>query len=409
MYLSFVGIGSFRNFKDRTFSLSEDFNLIIGENNSGKTNLLEAAGTALSEMLGKAGASAGGGSDLPENDRRIYLSLEWDEDVSFEWAVGATGPKPAPTDEDDDEENEDDTVDPIATFEDALRAGKPLPVAAYYASRCDVPAEPSRGRGTRLDGYVDALDARRNRHLIFTKVAEMLGGQGSEREQILHALEQALSACAYATDPVKLSALGGRACISVDRGKPRELAEESGGALRLASIAADLAYRCCVLNPMFGSEAPRKTSGIVLIDYLEEQLHPRVQRSVVEDLRAAFPQMQFIATSQSPFIIQSVASGTILDLDGHDTSEAADLSIEDIAEGIMGVRIPQRSKRYLDMNAAAKEAAKLIRSADSASEEKRAQIRARLDQLSMPFSTNQAFHAFIEMERLEAGLESEHE
>ena len=56
------------------------------------------------------------------------------------------------------------------------------------------------------------------------------------------------------------------------------------------------------------------------------------------------------------------------------------------------------------MNAAAKKAAALIRSADAASEDERSRIRDELNRLSMPFSNNQAFHAFLSMERLEAGL-----
>jgi len=46
--------------------------------------------------------------------------------------------------------------------------------------------------------------------------------------------------------------------------------------------------------------------GIVLIDSLEEHLHPRWQRTIVNDLNKVFPDLQFIITTHSPL----VAAGT---------------------------------------------------------------------------------------------------
>lgn len=51
---------------------------------------------------------------------------------------------------------------------------------------------------------------------------------------------------------------------------------------------------------------PQAVRGIVLIDELEQHLHVTWQRRVVDQLRAAFPGVQFIATTHSPFIAASV-------------------------------------------------------------------------------------------------------
>ena len=51
---------------------------------------------------------------------------------------------------------------------------------------------------------------------------------------------------------------------------------------------------------------PDEVRGIVLIDELEQHLHVTWQRCVVERLRSAFPQVQFVATTHSPFIAASV-------------------------------------------------------------------------------------------------------
>lgn len=46
--------------------------------------------------------------------------------------------------------------------------------------------------------------------------------------------------------------------------------------------------------------------GIVLIDEIEQHLHPRWQEKIIDDLRRLFPHVQFIATSHSPLIASSV-------------------------------------------------------------------------------------------------------
>lgn len=51
---------------------------------------------------------------------------------------------------------------------------------------------------------------------------------------------------------------------------------------------------------------PSKIRGIVFIDELDQHLHPRWQESIVDELRGIFPNVQFIATTHSPLIASSV-------------------------------------------------------------------------------------------------------
>lgn len=159
----------------------------------------------------------------------------------------------------------------------------------------------------------------------------------------------------------------------------------------------------------------------MLVDEMDLHLHPKWQRRVVRDLKRAFPKIQFVGSTHSPFILQSLEPGEVIDLDQPRKTLNLDLvpdgiatpgpkqdfsnrSIEDIVERVMGVPLPQRSERYQRMYDTAKEYYKVLEQAKEADEGTRQELKARLDELSAPFSDNVGYHAFLEMERLAAGM-----
>ena len=58
---------------------------------------------------------------------------------------------------------------------------------------------------------------------------------------------------------------------------------------------------------------------------------------IVHDLKTAFPNLQFIATTHSPFIVQSLSANELINLDSLTDSNPSDLSIEEVSTHIMGV------------------------------------------------------------------------
>jgi len=162
-------------------------------------------------------------------------------------------------------------------------------------------------------------------------------------------------------------------------------------------------YRAVVLNPHLGVNAPQETSGVVLIDEIDLHLHPKWQRRVVEDLKRTFPQIQFIATTHSPFIIQSLRPDELINLDNRD-GEYYNKSIEDIAEDVMGVELPQQSERWKKMMQAAEKYYQVLEQAKNASEAEIEKLKEKLDELSMPYSDDPAYQGFLKMERLARGL-----
>jgi predicted ATP-binding protein involved in virulence len=56
-------------------------------------------------------------------------------------------------------------------------------------------------------------------------------------------------------------------------------------------------------------------SGIVLIDEIETHLHVELQRKVLPFLSKMFPNIQFIITTHSPFVISSLENTVVYDLE----------------------------------------------------------------------------------------------
>jgi predicted ATPase len=177
----------------------------------------------------------------------------------------------------------------------------------------------------------------------------------------------------------------------------------SDGERSLAAITTDIAQRLVLLNEDVDNPLTAGT-GVVLIDELDLHLHPQWQRTVVEGLRSAFPNLQFICSTHSLFLIQSQRTGNLIRLDnvGDEERPAESFhqkSIEDIAEEVQGVEIPQKSKRYVDMMAAAEAYYTLLRQpAANAADLNR--LKLQLDELAAPFSDDPAFQAFLKQQRM---------
>jgi predicted ATP-binding protein involved in virulence len=177
----------------------------------------------------------------------------------------------------------------------------------------------------------------------------------------------------------------------------------SDGQKRIAGIFCELALRCATLNSHLGDRCIDETPGIVTIDELDLHLHPQWQRTLIGDLVRTFPKLQFITASHSPFLLQAAFEhGKVLDVSKGEFVEPMDRSIEDIAESVMGIAMPQRSRRFLELKAKAQEFYELLE-ATPVDEQQRAELKARLDEAMVPFANDPAAAAWLDQRRLAAG------
>jgi predicted ATP-dependent endonuclease of OLD family len=78
--------------------------------------------------------------------------------------------------------------------------------------------------------------------------------------------------------------------------------------------------------------------GIVLIDEIETHLHLELQRLILPFLTRVFPNIQFIVTTHSPFVISSIPNAVVFDLERKIRMEnLTEYSYEALAEGYFKV------------------------------------------------------------------------
>lgn len=111
----------------------------------------------------------------------------------------------------------------------------------------------------------------------------------------------------------------------------------SGG----VSAVIDLAWQIFMFQPS-------KANFVVTLDEPENHLHPALQRTVLSNLLSAFPQVQFVVATHSPFIVGSVPDSAVYALAYDDTnsvvSHLLDMpnkagSANDILREVLGVDI----------------------------------------------------------------------
>jgi predicted ATP-binding protein involved in virulence len=279
--------------------------------------------------------------------------------------------------------NRADDQAPLAVYYTTDRAGFRLPKRLPTSLPRDQALAYVRALRSRVVDYRDFMA----RYRVWTEV------EGQPRSVEAFGTALAVFLDGFSQPQVEDSPLR----LTVTKGTQRlSLEQLSDGERSLLAIVADLVRRLSLANPAI--ENPLHGAGVVLIDEIELHLHPTWQRTVVEKLRTTFPNVQFIATTHSPFVLQSLRPGELINLDPDEFGEYADKSIEDIAENVMGVDVPQKSERYRQMMNVAEAYFRLLREPGAIAANVDL-MEQRLNELAAPFSDDPAFQALLKLER----------
>ncbi len=343
MRITTLDIENFKKFDKLTLELNEAFTLLVGENGSGKTTVLDALAVALG-LWHKAAPGSGWRNILAEEIRiepvragdRVVFEPRLPSKVSVKGTIGSKvnlswtrmvrqgGTRTTNAEARDAEA----AITELAQLAEQQRA--PLPVLAYYgagrawlATNKRPPASPSQKKPSRLDAYHHCLDPRINDKKLnewFLFEAAASNGQGRPG---LRAVTDAVLGCVADADRLRYDGDLKEIVLSIG-GVEQPFYNLSAGQRMMLALVADLAIKAVMLNSyLLGDSVPpirvlNETPGVVLIDELDVHLHPRWQRRVVADLQRTFPRIQFICTSHSPQVIGELPRDQIRLL--HDTT-----------------------------------------------------------------------------------------
>lgn len=90
--------------------------------------------------------------------------------------------------------------------------------------------------------------------------------------------------------------------------------ELSDGYSSILSILCDLILKIDKNRAIVCRDYEFDTEGIVLIDNIEANLHVELQKRILPFLVDLFPNIQFIVTTNSPFVLNSINDVIIYDL-----------------------------------------------------------------------------------------------
>lgn len=431
MRLDHIKLENFACFESASLDLAHRFNLIVGDNAKGKTSWLNGISVGIGAILPELPYAAQptgirkdfahartirfGDSITVERQYPVVVDCDGQFDGKpLQWCRDLLGEKGR-------------TSSQYAS--DIRRVGKRLAKSVQMAEPVVLPVLSFYGTGrlhvqkkqrqvstlkpdSRFMGYLDCLDPASDakRLLSWFKTQELAALQQGKPISSLEACRAAILSCIPDATKVWFD-VQQDALLLETNGRIQSFSNLSDGFRNMLAMVADIAVRCATLNPHLGAHAALQTPGIVLIDEIDLHLHPRWQRRVVGDLLKAFPKVQFVATTHSPFIIQSlppIDGVRLINLDApaHD-QPFANQSLEDIAESVQDVEMPQRSQRWQSMLKAAEEYYAVLRDAKGKTPDDVARLKNRLDELTLPFSDDPAYQALLKSERVAAGLNGE--
>ena len=127
----------------------------------------------------------------------------------------------------------------------------------------------------------------------------------------------------------------------------------SSGYAAALDIVVDLMMR---MEKQTGRKFQYNMPGIVLIDEIETHLHLELQKKILGLLTTLFPNIQFIVTTHSPFILNSLEQVVIYDLEQHllVKNGLTDIPYDGIVEGyfkadVLSDKLKEKFGRYQEL------------------------------------------------------------
>ena len=327
MKLERVELHNFRTFDHLELPLGSRVTLLVGENGSGKSSILDAIAVGLgaisTQLPGVSGVSFKK-SDLRQVDniRRPYMHVKLTASNGLEWGRTEKRDGTSRTAKEipahltvladlkryltrtflDVDPASNQTEFPVFVFYGVSRALLDVPLR-----RRGFPKEYARFQA--LDGALEADSRFRTAFMWFyNREQEELRKQKAARDFDIHlpeldAVRRAIEATFPGISNPRIETNPLRFMVDKE-GEKLDIIQLSDGYKTMLALVIDLAYRMALANPQL--KDPLHAEAVIMIDEVDLHLHPEWQQRVVTDLLRIFPYTQFILTTHSPYIIESL-------------------------------------------------------------------------------------------------------
>ena len=418
MRINNIYIKNYKGFKEKEFEFPANFTLLHGANATGKSTVLDAVAIALDTVL--IGFDEVEVKDIRESEvRRVVFPHSTElqlpikikstliidgESLTAERVLHASKgfiPPQYPSSM--------DLINLVKSYAITIKDEEKsysikLPLLAYYGTgrlNTSILEKEYEKRSSRLDGYDGCLDSKANNHRFFNwfKTLEDNALKFNKDESLYQAFTQSITTIVEDWKEIKFSWELDDIIGLTENGEYRAFENLSDGYKTMVTLAADLAYRCIKLNPNLAEKAVIETSGVVLIDELDMHLHPKWQRNVVAQLKAVFPKVQFIATSHSPYIIQSLDAEELISLDGEILDRDPKDQSLDFTTAYMGIS-SYRSAEFEEKERNAQKVYQKIEQARKQDGKEQELTLEEIDELIEKHSSDPAYVAKLKFQKL---------
>ena len=320
---------NFTGFKSCEFTFHPNFNLLVGDNATGKTSVLDALSIALdSWVLGIKGDEKGGGIDsdqvrivpYPHQDsfsfekqfpsRIEVCGLVGEQEFTWARELAREGGRTSTKEAKNVTNAAGEAAQKVRDNQDIT-----LPIiSSYGVERLWFQSTPRKSKKeggarslslSRLDGYRNCnfFEIQETELLDWIRAQVSVGHQRKKETLAFGAMKNAIIDCVEGATDLYYDERYRDVVVVMGQQNEQLFRNLSAGQRIMLTLVGELVKRATTLNPQLGDEVLRKTPGVVLIDELDLHLHPTWQRRVIHDLRRTFPSIQFIATTHSPQLI----------------------------------------------------------------------------------------------------------